>query len=77
MPGSSSIGRAVILAYIPDDTVHVDGVLIYGGIADWAEGVEVQFERGAELGLLVAVDCLRDANSNMLKMGRIEDLSLT
>ena len=77
VPGASSHARAVILAYIPDATVHVSGVLIYRGIADWEEDAEIVFQRGSEIGLPLRVDCLRDANGNMLKIGRIEDLSLT
>lgn len=77
VPGSSSIGRAVIIAYIPDDPVNVDGVLVYRGIPDWTDGAELAFQRGSELGIPIAIDCLRDANGNMLKIGRIADLALT
>lgn len=77
VPGASSIGRAVILAYIPDDPLHVPGVLIYRGIVDWSSGAEVVFQRGAELGLPLTVDCLRDASGSMLKIGRMADLILS
>ena len=75
-PGQSAIARAVILAYIPDDPIHVPGVLIYRGIPDWSEGSEIAFQRGDELGIPITVDCLRNASGNMLKVGRIADLAL-
>ena len=77
VPGASSIGRAVILLYVPDDLVHTPAVLIYRGIPDWSEGSELSFQRGSDLGIPLAVDCLRDANANMLRIGRLADLSLT
>jgi len=77
VPGASSIGRAVILAYVPDDLIHSDGALIYRGIPDWSEGAEIAFQRGPEFGIPLSVDCLRDGNGNLLRVGRLADLSLT
>jgi len=77
VPGESAIGRAVILLYVPDDIIHVPALLLYRGIPEWAEGGEVMFQRGQELGIPLTVDCLRDGNGNLLSMGRISDLSLT
>lgn len=76
-PGQSTLSRAVILAFIPDDPIHTPGILIYNGIADWDENAEVAFQRGEELGIPLRVDCLRDGNSNIIKIGRLPDLSLT
>ena len=76
-PGQSTLSRAVILAYVPDDILHVDGLLIYRGIPGWSEGSELTFQRGEELGMPLTVDCLRDANANLVRIGRMADLSLT
>lgn len=76
-PGQSALSRAVILAYIPDDPLHVPGVLIYRGIPDWTEGAEIAFQRRSELGIPLSLDCMRDVNGNTLRIGRIHDLPLT
>lgn len=77
VPGGTALGRAVILLYVPDDTIHVPAVLVYRGIPEWTEGSEIAFRRGDELGIPITVDCLRDANLNTLAIGRFDDLSLT
>ena len=77
VPGEKGTGRAVTLAYIPDDTIHVPAVLIYAGVPDWSETAELWFERNRELGLPLVVDCLRDSNDNILRIGRLPDLELT
>lgn len=77
VPGASSIGRAVILLFVPDDIVHVNSLLIYRGVPDWTEGAQLAFQRGAEFGIPLTVDCLRDSNGNMLALERFSDLSLT
>lgn len=76
-PGSSAITRAVVLLYVPDDTTHVPAVLIYRGIPDWSDGAQVALSRRDELGIPVTLECLRDANDNILTVGRLADLSLT
>lgn len=75
-PGQSAIARAVILLYVPDDLIHNPAVLIYHGIPDIAEGAEFALRRPDELGITLAVDCLRDSNDNILRVGRLADLSL-
>jgi hypothetical protein len=77
VPGKSALGRAIILLYVPDDLIHVDALLIYSGIAEWTEGAEIAFQRHAELGIPFTLDCLRDSNGNILRIGRFVDLSLT
>ena len=73
-PGSSAVGRAVILAYIPDDIVNVPGLLIYRGIPSLSEGIS--FQRGEELGLSLNIECLRNASGKMLRIGRMVDIAL-
>ena len=77
VPGESTSTRSVILLYVPDDLIHSMAVLVYNGIPDWAEGLELALQRGTEFGLPIAVDCMRDTNNNMIQMGRFADLSLT
>ncbi len=77
VPGASSIGRAVILLFVPDDIVHVNSLLVYRGIADWTDGAEIAFQRSAESGIPLTVDFLRDGNGNMFTLRRFADLSLT
>ena len=76
-PGASTIQRAVILVYVPDNLIDVPAILIYRGIPEFTEGAEMSFQRVEELGLALTVDCLRDANDNILRVGRLPDLSLT
>ena len=76
-PGESALDRSISLVYVPDDTIRTPGVLIYRGIPDWSDGAELAFQRGSDLGIPITVDCLRDANENILRIGRMEDLTLT
>jgi hypothetical protein len=76
-PGASNLGRARVLLYVPDDLINVPAILIYRGVPDWTEGAEIAFQRKDEIGLPIAVELFRDANNNMLKIGRFADLSLT
>lgn len=73
-PGASAIGRAVILAYVPDDILHVPGLLIYRGVPFL--GGEINFQRSEEIGLSLTIDCLRNASGNILRIGRMADLAL-
>lgn len=77
VPGSSALSRAVVLAYVPDDTIHVPGVLVYRGVPEWSDGARVAFQRREELGIPLTIDCVRDSNDNIVKIGRLADLSLT
>lgn len=74
-PGESSLDRSVILLYVPDDLIHVPAMLIYRGIPNWSDGSEFAFQReDEEIGLPLAVDCLRDDDDKILKIGRFADL---
>ena len=77
VPGESALTRSVILLYVPDDLIHVPAVLIYNGVPDWTEGADLAFQRGDELGIPITLDCLRDSNNNMLRVGRFADLALS
>ena len=76
VPGESAYDRAVILLYVPDDVIHIPALLIYSGIADWPEGEEFKFQRGSELGISLAVECLRNSSDKTYSIGRLADLSL-
>lgn len=75
--GKSTLARAVSLLYVPDDAVHNPSLLIYRGIPDWSDGAELAFQRGEELGIPLAIDCLRGATGKIIELGRLVDLSLT
>lgn len=75
-PGQSATDRERVILFEPDDPVHAPSVLIYRGIPDWADGAELLFQRGDELGLPLAVECLRDDSDRILAIGRYSDLTL-
>jgi len=75
--GSSALSRSVSLLYVPDDPVHAPSVLIYRGVPDWSDGAEAAWQRGEELGIPLAVECVRGATSGkILEVGRLVDLTL-
>ena len=74
--GSSALSRAKTIMYVPDDPFSNPAVLIYKGIADWSENAELAFQRQEELGLPIAIECVRDDAGQILDIGRIADLSL-
>ena len=74
IPGSSALDRAVTLAYVPDDPEHVPGMIMYRGVPDWHDGVEIAFQRRSELGLPMMFECFRNDNNRMIKIGMIADL---
>ena len=76
VPGQSAYGRGVVIAYVPDDPIHVPGLVIYHGIADWTEGSEIAFQRDSELGIPLTVRCLRDTSGRILKLGILADTAL-
>ena len=76
VPGESAMSRSVVLAYVPDDPIHVPGVLIYRGIPNWTDGAELAFQRDNELGIPLTVECVRDTDGDILRIGRLADLGL-
>ena len=75
--GASALGRALSLLYVPDDPIHNPSLMICRGVADWGEGAEIAFQRQAELGIPLTVECVRGATGKILEVGRLADLSLT
>jgi hypothetical protein len=63
--------------FVPDDLIHVPAILIYRGIPDFQDGAEMAFQRGEELGLPMAVECLRDTQNRILEIGRLADMPQT
>ena len=74
--GASVLGNAVVLAYVPEDTVRVPGVILYRAVPDWTDGSELAFRRGSELGLPLTFSCVRDVDGRILQVGRLADLEL-
>lgn len=75
--GASALGRAVSLLYVPDDPVHAPAWLAYRVIPYWSEGAELAWQRGNELGLPLAGECIRGPTGKIAEIGRLADLSLT
>lgn len=75
-PGSSALGRAVTLIYVPDDSVNVPALLIYRGVPDWSDDGEVAMQRGEEFGFPCSIDCIRNDAGNTLSIGMLADLTL-
>jgi hypothetical protein len=74
--GTSALARAKKIIFVPDDTIHAPAILIYSGVADWAEGSELAWQRAEELGLPIIIECMVDSSGNVLEIGRLEDLTL-
>jgi len=75
--GSSALGYALTLLFVPDDSIHVPAIIVYRGVPDWSESAEVAFQRGDELGLPLAFDCLRSDAGKILEVGMLADLSVS
>lgn len=76
-PGASALSRSVSLLYAPLDVVNVPAVLVHNGVPDWQAGAELAFQRGTELVLPLAVECVRSVTGRTLQIGRLADLSLS
>jgi hypothetical protein len=76
-PGASGLRRARKMLYVPDDPVHVPAVLVFRGVPDFEDGAQLAFQRGEELGLPMAVECMRDDQGRILEIGRLADLPQT
>jgi len=75
-PGETALDRSVHLLYVPDNVDDVPAVSIYKGIPDWDAGAEVALSRSEDFGIPLAVDCVRNTNGNILRVGRLVDLPL-
>lgn len=75
--GSSALPRAVSLLYVPDDPINAPACLIYRGVPDFSDGAELAWQRGEELGIPLAVECVRGVTGKIVEVGRLADLSLT
>lgn len=75
-PGASMLDRAKVLLYVPDNVSQVPAILIYRGVPDWNDNTEIAFQRTEELGVPLAVECMRNASGNILKIGLLADLTL-
>jgi len=75
-PGQSASGRGLVWLFVPDDTLNHPALIIRSGIPDFADSAELAFQHREELGLSVAVECLRNTSGQTLDMGHLEDLTL-
>lgn len=74
--GSSALGRALRLLYVPDDDVGAPGLIAYRAVPDWSDGAELAFQRRDELGIPIVAELVRGTTGKILEVGRIADLSL-
>jgi len=75
-PGESTLSRAKVFLFAPDDTIYHPALIIRRGIPDFADGAELAFQRDEELGLNMTVECLRNGSGKILDLGMLEDLTL-
>lgn len=75
-PGQSAAGRALVWLFVPDDTHSHPALIIRAGIPDFAEGAELAMQHGEELGLNMSIECIRNASSQILDLGHLDDLTL-
>jgi hypothetical protein len=73
-PGQSALDRARRVLLVPDDREHAPAALLYRGIPDWSDAAELAFSRRDELGIPIAIEALRDAEGDILRVGRVDDL---
>lgn len=72
--GTSELTHAVSLLFVPNDLVNVPALLCYRAVPDWQDGTEIAFRRGAEVGMPLAFECVRDDDGRILQIGRLHDL---
>lgn len=77
--GTSAIARALKLVYVPDDPIHVPGVMMFNAIPYWGRQSQIFWDRGEELGIPVTCHLLPTdaAAASVIQIGRMKDLSLT
>ncbi len=77
-PGESSVdGTDVFLAFVPDNLIHSDGLVLYRGIPQWTPDTELAFQRGRDFEIPLTVIGLRNTSGNIGRIGRMPDLGLT
>jgi hypothetical protein len=67
----------VLLAFVPDNVQHANGVIIYRGIPLWDDAAELAWDRQEEFGIPLNVICLRNASNHILEIGPVEDFAVT
>ena len=76
-PGESALSRGIVVLYVPDNLVAAPAVLIHKGIPDWSDGAEMAWQRQEELGIPLAIECVRSSSNRILTIGRIPDLVIS
>lgn len=77
-PGESMLAESSrVILLVPENLIDMDALIIYRGIPMWSDDAEIAFQKKEEFGIPLAIDCLRDSNNNILRLGRLADLSLT
>lgn len=77
LPGQSTADSLnLVLAFIPDNPIEVDGFMIYRGVPMWTPDAELAFQAGEEFALPLQVLCLRNSANHTVQIGRLPDLPL-
>lgn len=74
--GTSDLDHAVVLLFVPDDTIHAPSILLHRAIPDWQDGAQLLWQRSEELGLPLSFECMQDASGRIVQIGRLEDIEL-
>lgn len=78
LPGQSSADSInLVLAFVPDNLIDSDGLMIYRGIPMWTDDAEIAFQAGVEFAIPLQIECLRNAFDHTFRIGRMPDLDLT
>lgn len=76
-PGKSALGRAVRIAYIPDDIERVPGLVVFRAVPSFDPGAELSWQRNAELGIPLTFECLPEEETGAVyRVGRLHDIDL-
>lgn len=76
-PGQTELGHGLVVAFVPDDLLAQNGLILHNMIPGWDEGASIAFSRKDPAGIPISGQCLRNGSGNILKIGRLPDLSLT
>jgi len=74
--GTRASVRSVVLAYVPDDPVGVPGLVAWAAVPHWTDGAEIAYQRGAEFGIPLSCDLMRDSSSRIVTIGKLADIEL-